>query len=68
MSGEKRSILEQVSGEMAESKRKAVKASLKGKLEDLEKAKAAVDAIVDDIAEVLESVGEDPDEVRKMLG
>jgi len=61
------SILNAAKGEMAETKKKAAKSSIKELLTELEKARAVETGIKEKIINVLVDAGENAEEVEKLL-
>ena len=62
-----KSLLDSVIGEIKKAERESAKAKLKTLLTDLTKARKVVDGIEDQIVELLTSVGETEEDIRKLL-
>lgn len=62
-----KSLLDSVIGEIKKAERESAKAKLKNLLTDLAKARKVVDGIEDQIVDLLTSVGETEEDIRKLL-
>lgn len=62
-----KSLLDSVIGEIKKAERESAKAKLKTLLTDLTKARKVVGGIEDQIVDLLTSVGETEDDIRKLL-
>ena len=62
-----KSLLDSVIGEIKKAERESAKAKLKNLLTDLTKARKVVDGIEDQIVDLLTSVGETEEDIRKLL-
>jgi len=61
------SILNQVRGELNESRKKALKSRLKEKITEYEKAEAIRQGILSDMASIIKEAGEDPNDLNQLL-
>jgi ribosomal protein L18E len=64
---QKGSVFKQVNDELKKARREAAKVEMKKLASDYQKGKAVLDGIYDQMVEVAKSVGDDPEELKKLL-